>query len=768
LRAETASQTGLLQLDAADLPSTLARGQWAFSYRYAALPFDLAFDVEKVQPRIVVDELVEAYLEPEQLTLDLLALYNIERAGVFQLELDVPAGYELRQVRGQAAAGAEAAAVDTYHLEEDDKTRLIVNLSRKALGKVGLFVELQRRLDDANLLTPTGKASDITLALPRVAAGGVERSTGRLVVYAPESLRVSPVQHESMRSLSFSEAFEGTESTRGPRFPMARAVLAFAYSSGPASLVVSAERRMPYVTVRQLLVVGVESGVVKYSATFFYDIQYSGVKSLRIDLPERLLSQIRNRDTSIYETTTDPPPDDLAEGYIARSFTGETEWIGQATIHLTWESKMDELDVGKSVALDIPYLRPMSVDRAWGQIALTKAETIDVQPSTEPRGLRPIDPQHDLMEGADVADAAGAFEFHDDWQLNLTATRYELEEVKHTSIERAVLRMVVNRKAENDSQKTAVQALYRLRSVRQRLVVKLPDKVQFDSEPLRIDGRPVTLERGDQGEYYVPLVGHSPDQPLLLELRYITDSSQARLDFPEFPDEPAIQKVYLAVYLPDELALVGWHGPWSDELTWYWDHWLNTVPLARRGSDELLSWVTEGISVTDSPAFQTDGTLYVFSTLRPPAPPTGSLRLRAFSERWLDFLIFAAVIAVGVALLGQNISRQFSALAVLLITLVLCGVFLPTFARQVIDGKLLFAVVIVLAIWATRYIVQARSNNNKPDRGAPTSPFASNSPDNPAPPSTTEPVATDPPPTHHPPTESPAEGDKTKGGSSDA
>ncbi len=100
LRAEPTARTGLMQLDAGELPANLARGGWAFAYRYASVPYELKLSVEKVQPRILAEELVEAYLEPEQLTLDLLALYTIERAGVFQLELDVPAGFEVRHVRG--------------------------------------------------------------------------------------------------------------------------------------------------------------------------------------------------------------------------------------------------------------------------------------------------------------------------------------------------------------------------------------------------------------------------------------------------------------------------------------------------------------------------------------------------------------------------------------------------------------------------------------------------------------------------------------------
>ncbi len=705
LRAEATARTGLLQLDAGELPQTLAGGQWAFSYRYAALPFDLAFSVEKVQPRIQADELVEAYLEPEMLTVDLLALYNIERAGVFQLELDVPAGFEVRQVRGQGAAGAEAAVVDTHHLEGENKTHLVVNLSRKAFGRVALMVELQKRLNDPNLLSPTGKSSEIPIELPRVTPASVERSTGRLVVFAPESLRLNPTKQDGLRNISFAEAYENTESCRGGRFSGAREVLAFAYTQEPASLVLTAERRKPQITVRQLLVARIEAGVVKYEATFFYDIRYSGVKSLRIDVPQELAGEIRNQTTAVRESTIDPPPQDVAAGYVAWNLTGETELLGQHAIRLVWEKKMVELKVGKSVELLLPHLKPLAVDRAWGQIVVTKAETMEVLPSGEPTGLRPIDPQHDLMEGASVEDAARAFEFHEDWSLKLTATRYQLEEVKRTSIERAVLRAVVLR-----SNEVTVQALYRMRSVRQRLAVELPANYETDANSLQINGRRVGLELGDKKELYVPLVGQGADEPFLLELRYTVPGTHARLDFPVFLDDPAIQQVHLQVYLPSELALLGKRGPWTEDYTWIWKTPFSLTPAPHEDDRTLIAQLTNGIDVVGDPAssFPTDGTVYSYTTLRPAAPPDGSLRLVALEEEWLTVFVVAAIVILGLVLVRQTASQQVFALILLIAALVLCGVFLHTFSLQIIDAALMLAIVVVVLVWftlhATRYL----------------------------------------------------------------
>ncbi len=101
LRAEAAKTSGLLQVDANELPPAMRSAAWTFAYRYASVPFELELAVEEVAPRITVDSLVEARLEPEKLTLDLTAFYTIERAGVFKLELDVPEGFELRSVTGK-------------------------------------------------------------------------------------------------------------------------------------------------------------------------------------------------------------------------------------------------------------------------------------------------------------------------------------------------------------------------------------------------------------------------------------------------------------------------------------------------------------------------------------------------------------------------------------------------------------------------------------------------------------------------------------------
>ena len=730
LRAEARTAKGLLQVDASELPADLSNRKWDFSYRYAALPFELTLGIEKIQPRIETDSLVETHLTPEELTIDILTVYDIQRAGVFTLEMDIPAGYEVRPPRGLASGNWAAAEVDTHHLEGADKTHLVVNLKRKAMGKVGLAVQLHKTLREPDLLAPTGKAVELALTVVRMPAATVERQSGRLVVYAPESLRVNPTKSEGLRTVSFKEATTNMVST--VKENLERQVLAFAFTEQPASLTVTAERRKPYVTARQLLVARIDAGVAKYEATLLYDVLYSGVKSFRLDVPADLAGDIRVTTPGIRnpQAGTQEPLADLAPGYVAWNLTGETEFMGTVEIRLAWERKIDKLDIGNAVELTVPRLKPMGADRAWGQIVLAKAETIDIRPTEKLEGLRPIDPQQDLMSGTSVPGAAQAFEFHEDWSLVIAATRYELQEVKRTSIEKALVRMVVTR-----GNVTSVQALYRMKSQRQRLQVQLPDNVNFDTEPLRINGTVVPLERTEQQKniYSVPLSAQNADEPFLLELRYTVTGAGNRLEIPAFPEEPAVQKVYLAAYLPEEQAYLGATGRWTDELTWH-AHGFGLVPQASHDDGWLLDWVTVGLPVDRSgiESFQTDGRNYLFSTLRPLPSPEGTLHPITVRNDWLKVVVLVLVVGIGAALTGTRLLRRVVAVGCFLVGLVLLGVFLPTLARQVVDGVLFAAVIVVLVVWVVWYFVMTLPRRLRVRR--PASPTPARSVEAPSPP----------------------------------
>jgi hypothetical protein len=344
-------------------------------------------------------------------------------------------------------------------------------------------------------------------------------------------------------------------------------------------------------------------------------------------------------------------------------------------------------------------------------------------------GLNPIDPQQDLMPGAEAANAARAFEFHDDWSLVVTATRYQLEEVKHTSVERGLVRMVITRAG-----MVTVQALYRMRSAQQRLAIRLPKDAKIDVEP-RINNKSVTLETGQQREFFIPLVGQNPEVSFLLELRYTVPGNGRRLECPDFVGEAAVQKVYLAAYVPQEWALLGKVGPWTQEFSWDLDDWGRWQPQPVLAERDLLAWVQYGSnSGAIDTTFPTDGRMYLFSALRPLAPEDGALQMVTMKASWLHGLMFAVVVLGGVLLWPARAGIRVMAVGAFVILLVLWGVFAPTFSRQLLSSVMAAAIVVVGVMWIVAFF-----RHRPPRRPIAVSPPPAAAP--PSPPAATEPTS---------------------------
>ena len=56
--------------------------------------------------------------------------------------------------------------------------------------------------------------------------------------------------------------------------------------------------------------------MVRYEATFFFDIKYSSVQSLRIDVPVAIAGDFRNLTPAIREQRIDPQPADVPRAML--------------------------------------------------------------------------------------------------------------------------------------------------------------------------------------------------------------------------------------------------------------------------------------------------------------------------------------------------------------------------------------------------------------------------------------------------------------------
>ena len=710
LRADVDTRTGLLQVDAAEV--NVGQG-WDFVYRYAALPYELILKIEKLQPRVTVEEYVTIQITPQLTRMSVTTLLDIQRAGLFHVDFDVPEGHRIRSVRGIAAANVTAVVVENHHALENAPGKYRVNFSRKAVGRVALQVSVEKVRTDVNLLTPTGEASQYTFSLPRIVAAGVEHVQGNVTVLAPEGLRVTPVDTAGGQSVAISEVQPSIAGlVQMSNVGSSLAVHAFRYATESFNPTFSVERRQPQIEVGQLVIADVQSGIINHSVTLAYDVRYSGVKKLRLDVPTSLIEEIRIDSKLVQESVITPRPDDLADDYTAWQLTSNRELFGNFQVELSWIESLEDLEVGSAASVSLTPLIPQEVNRSWGQIVIKKAENLDVVPA-ESDGVRPIDPRYDLKLGStemQVEGAAVAMEFHQEWSVKLDIHRYELESIELSAIELGVIDVQIAKGG-----KSRVHAVYRVKSAAQRIAVTFPQGSKIPNDPLSINGEAVGIEKGstadaedtagNQETYLIPLNTITPGEDFVLELKYSIESDGFTVRIPEFTDLHAINQIFMAVHLPSDTVLVDYSGDWDDHLP---RSFLETIQrnLLHNSETEgivdvhsLLNNITQArVDVQLGNQFSSHDTL-IFSAINPSSSP---LRLSTVSLSTFHFMMFGFLVVVTLGGLWLGVRHQI--ITVLVLVSASLGVVLikPIMASHMPFSGLFLGVGLMCVIWVIK------------------------------------------------------------------
>jgi len=706
LRADVDTRTGLLQVDAAEV--NVGQG-WDFVYRYAALPYELVLKIEKLQPRVTVEEYVTIQITPQLTRMSVTTLLDIQRAGLFHVDYDVPVGYRIRSVRGIAAANVTAAVVENHHAVENAPGKYRVNFSRKAVGPVALLVSVEKMRTDVNLLTPTGEASEYTFSLPRIVAASVEHVQGNVTVLAPEGLRVIPVDTAGGQSVAISEVQPSIAGlVQVSRIGSSLAVHAFRYANESFNPTFSVERRQPQIEVGQLVIADVQSGIINHSVTLAYDVRYSGVKKLRLDVPTNLIGKIRNDSKLVQESVITPRPDDLAADYTAWELISNRELFGAFQIELSWIESLDDLEVGSATSVSLNPLTPQEVHRSWGQIVIKKAENLDVVPA-ESDGVRPIDPRYDLKLGStetQIEGAAVAMEFHQAWNVELDIHRYELESIELSAIELGVIDVQIAKGG-----KSRVHAVYRVKSAAQRIAVTFPKGSKIPNDPLSINGEAVGIEKGtttdavDSTTYLIPLNTITPGEDFVLELKYSIESDGFTVRIPEFTDLHAINQIFMVVHLPSDTVLMDYSGDWDDHLP---SSFLETIQrnLLYYSESEgnvdvhsLLNNITQAkVDVQLGNQFGNHDTL-VFSAINPSSSPLG---LSTVSLSNFHMIMFGFLMVVTLGGLWLGVRNQIITVLVLVSASLAVVLIKPIMASHIPFSGLFLGMCLMSIIWVIK------------------------------------------------------------------
>ncbi|MGL4942726.1 MAG: hypothetical protein ACRC46_06005 [Thermoguttaceae bacterium] len=704
---------GLLRIDATELPEAVRVASKPTDSVYAIASSSYAMEVvaREIEPRITATTYTTFLLVPGSMRTEMVTVFEIERAGVFELAFDVPKsipvntfpfsvhGVELPQL---GAASAQVSSHSLAPVADNDKfQKLTVNLSRKAIGRVAVSVIQIVPFQNSELATP-GKSIDLPVTLPRLPNGLAERVEGKLIVGADPSLRINLIESQGLQGVSVEQAMQPVwpNPTMNPQLGF---IVSDAAGANGTSFTLRAERRASMTTIHQVQTVRIDDGAIRNRVKLYYNVLFSGIKGIRIDVPEAVSGRFKiDGDGSWRESMMVPQPDDVTPGCVAWFLATKSDLIGAGEVTISWEDELTQLDVGKSVTLSIPRIVPrkdQNADRIWGQLILSKSETLDLSEADTTKGLKPIDPQEDIVPRDRIGDAVAAFEYHDDWTLDVIATRYKLEEVKRTSIERGIVR--ANVIPSRDGLTLAIQGLFRIRSVQQRLPLTLPRGAVVSD--VRIGGQSVVLESDAYGDgdntgnnvaprYLIPLTNVAPDTPFVLDVRYTLPalSKMPRVAIPSFDNATgttAIQQVWLAVYIPKNLSIGGFHGNWSPRFS-------HTGGLH---NDYLPDGIASEFLGGARDDFATSDVAYLFSSLRPEADELLSLFL---VPDWIGAATFGAIVLFLLVLMPLSWRHRGQAVLAAAIAIIVLSFFLPTLADLLAaTSGSVYGVALGLAVW---------------------------------------------------------------------
>ena len=509
---ETETTTGLRQVN--------ATGGALAAYQFYSRPFMLALRLRRVEPVVNVADRVTVRLEESRLLVTHALSLNVEKAGIYVLELAPQTGLVVADVRGEGV--------------EDWKTaggKLTVNFSSRVLGNRRLEVQLEQALKavpDAITIAPlpvTG-AAKTSAQIGAAGAPGIQLKTAADGLVG---LREVPINLLSGRT---DEA------------------LAYNSQQPEWKLVLTAERMAPRITADVFNLITIGDGLLGGSATIRYAIINQGVQEFRVKVPvlwknvEFTGPNIRRKELQTNDTWVIGLQDKAWGGY---------------TLVVTYDCQFDP----HKATLPIGGIHPDGVERETGSVAITSAANLQI--TTQPNG--------DNIRRVDESELAGndrslvtrpvlmAYKYQGAaYGLSADLTRFEELPVLDAAADRTQLTTVLT----GDGQMLTQASFMVKNNDRQFQTFTLPEGADFWA--CYVAGEPVKPEKNG-GKLLVPLPRRANrDEAFAVDIVYVQKIDSLKSLTPHrlalAAPETDMQTTYAEweLYVPTTHRLAGFGG----------------------------------------------------------------------------------------------------------------------------------------------------------------------------------------------------------------
>ena len=325
-------------------------GEWA-AYRFAAEPAELKVELRPVEPRIAVADRVSVLLEEARVMYRHELSVNVSQSGIYQLEAELPTGWSVASVTGEAIGDWQALG-----------TQLHIHFSQRLLGDRKVTVQLEQAL--------AASVREVVLASVRVKTAASESADITASAVPGVNLRTVTLDGVRERSVGTDPATQNLSTQE--------AQLAFRADEGSWKITLSPERLNSRLVAEVFNLVTVGDGLVGGSATVRYAIVNQGVQAFRVRLPHHW----RNVEFTGANIRRTDHQDDLWTVALQ-----DKAW-GAYTLVLTYDYAFDP----QSAALDASGAHPLEVERETGTVAVTAAPGVEVKAGEVTAPLRSLDP----------------------------------------------------------------------------------------------------------------------------------------------------------------------------------------------------------------------------------------------------------------------------------------------------------------------------------------------------------------------------------------
>jgi len=381
---ETESTAGLHQINA-------PAGSLA-AYRFYGHPPALGVRLRRIEPVINVASRVTARLEEARLLVTHALTLNVEKAGIYSIELSPPENFIVTDVRGDGVEDWKARG-----------GRLVVNFSSRVLGGRKLEIRLEQAQKDF--------PEQIAVGPLRVSAA--TQQTAQIGAASAAGIRLKTAELAGLREIPVANLANRTDE-----------LLAYVADQSEWSLTLSSEKLAPRVIADIFNLVTIGDGLLGGSATVRYVIVNQGVQEFRVRLPARW-KNTEFTGPNIRRKELAPPATGADTNYVVWNIGLQDKAWGGYTLVVTYDEQFDP----HKATLSTAGIHALDVERETGSVAITSAASLQLRETRATGPLQRIDESE--LAGTDRAlitrSVLLAYRYGagDPYELDLDVTRFQ-------------------------------------------------------------------------------------------------------------------------------------------------------------------------------------------------------------------------------------------------------------------------------------------------------------------------------------------------------